>query len=259
MNHDGKVAIITGSGGKGTGRAVARRFAQEGMAVVVSDINDAGGDETVALIEADRGRAAFHPADVKNENEINGLIAFAESAFGGLDILVNNASKPDTMGLLTGWMDAMAVEILAPMRSTLAAIEAMRRRGGGAIVNIGSTSALGHGHKHSPWPAYDVGKMAQIRLTTTLAGLRDQENIRVNCLVPAWIASPGPKEYWESLTPQQRRERGVPDTLLSLEEVAGAVLRLATDEALFGRIMVWWNGQPPRFISQGDPGFQTLD
>ena len=79
MNLDGKVAIITGSGGKGTGRAVARRFAQEGMAVVVSDTNDTGGDETVALIEADGGRAAFRPADVKNENEINGLMAFAES------------------------------------------------------------------------------------------------------------------------------------------------------------------------------------
>jgi len=158
MNVNRKVAIITGSGGKGTGRAVARRFAQEGMAVVVSDTNETGGCETVALFAADRGRAAFHPADVKNENEINPLIAFAESTFGGLDILVINASKPDTMGLLTGWMDAMAVEILAPMRSTLAAIEAMRRRGGGAIVNIVSTSALGHGHKHSPWPAYDAGK-----------------------------------------------------------------------------------------------------
>jgi NAD(P)-dependent dehydrogenase (short-subunit alcohol dehydrogenase family) len=133
MNPDGKVAIITGSGGKGTGRAVARRFAQQGMAVVVSDTDDTGGDETVALIWAERGRAAFHPADVKNENEINGLIAFAESTFGGLGILVNNASKPDTMGLLTGWMDAMAVEILAPMRTTLAAIEAMRRRGGGPL------------------------------------------------------------------------------------------------------------------------------
>jgi len=143
------------------------------------------------------------------------------------------------------------------MRATLAAIEAMRRRGGGAIVNIGSTSALGHGRKHSPWPAYDVGKMAQMRLTTTLACLRDRENIRVNCLVPAWVASPGPKEYWESLTPAQRRERGVPDTLISLEEIAGAILRLATDESLFGRIMVWWNGQPPRLIAR-DPGFRTL-
>jgi NAD(P)-dependent dehydrogenase (short-subunit alcohol dehydrogenase family) len=258
VNLDGKVAIVTGSGGKGTGRATARRFAREGMAVVISDVNDEGGHETVTSIEADGGRAAFCRADVKNENEINALIAFAESTFGGLDILVNNASNPDVMGPLTGWMDAVAIEILAPMRATLAAVDAMRRRGGGAIVNIGSTSALGHGRKHSRWPAYDVGKMAQIRLTTTLACLREQENIRVNCLVPAWIASPGPKEYWESLTPEQRRERGVPDTLLSLEEVAGAIVRLATDETLSGRIMVWWNGQPPRFISQGDPGFQTL-
>ena len=101
--------------------------------MVVSDTNDTGGDETVALLEAGGGRAAFHRADVKNENDINGLIAFAESTFGGLDILVNNASKPDTMGLLTGWMDAMAVEILAPMRTTLAASGAMRRRAGGPL------------------------------------------------------------------------------------------------------------------------------
>jgi NAD(P)-dependent dehydrogenase (short-subunit alcohol dehydrogenase family) len=91
MNLDGKVAIITGSGGKGTGRAVARRFAQEGMAAMVSDSNDTGGNETVALIEADRGRAVFHPADMKNENEIKGLIAFAESTFGGLDILLTSS------------------------------------------------------------------------------------------------------------------------------------------------------------------------
>jgi NAD(P)-dependent dehydrogenase (short-subunit alcohol dehydrogenase family) len=227
--------------------------------VVVTDKNDTGGHDTVASIEAESGRAAFFHADVSIESDIQALIAFAESRFGGLDVLVNNASSPDGMGLLTGWADAIAVEVLGPMRATLAAIEAMRRRGGGAILNIGSTSALGHGRKHSPWPAYDVGKMAQMRLTTTLACMRDRENIRVNCLVPAWIASPGPKEYWESLTPAQRRERGVPDTIISLEEIAGAILRLATDESLFGRIMVWWNGQPPRLIARDDPGFQTLE
>ncbi len=259
MNLNAKVAIVTGSGGGGTGRAAARRFAREGAAVVVSDVNDAGGHETVALIDAEGGRSAFCHADVRNESDIKALIAFAESTFGGLDVLVNNASNPAGMGLLTGWMEAVAVEILGPMHATLAAIEAMRRRGGGAIVNIGSTSAIGHGRNHSSWPAYDVSKMAQIRLTTTLACLRDRENIRVNCLVPAWIASPGPKEYWESLTPEQRRERGVPDTLLSLDEIADAILRLATDQSLFGRIMVWWNGQPPRLISQSDRGFQTLD
>ena len=259
MSLQGKVAIVTGSGGGGTGRATARRFAREGASVVVSDVNDAGGRETAGLIEAEGGRAAFCHADVRIESSVRGLIGFAESTFGGLDFLVNNASSPDGMSYLTGWADAVASEILGPMHAILAAIEAMRRRGGGGIVNIGSTSALGHGRKHSPWPAYDAGKMAQMRLTTALAGLRDRENIRVNCLVPAWIASPGPKEYWESLTPEQRRERGVPDTLLSLDEVAGAILRLATDETLYGRIMVWWNGQPPRLIAQGDRGYGELE
>jgi len=259
MKLDGKVAIVTGSGGGGTGRAVARRFAREGAAVVVSDVKQAGGEETAGLIAAEGGRAVFRRADVRVESEVKALVESAEATFGGLDVLVNNASSPDGYGLLTGWTDAVNLEILAPMYATLASIEAMRRRGGGAIVNMGSTSALGHGRKHSNWPAYDVGKMAQMRLTTTLGRLRESDNIRVNCLVPAWIASPGPKEYWESLTPEQRRERGVPETLLSLDEVADAILLLATDESLFGRIMVWWNGQPPRLIAAGDQGFGELE
>ena len=98
-----------------------------------------------------------------------------------------------------------------------------------------------------------------MRLTTTLAPLRDQENIRVNCLVPSWVASPGPKEYWESLTPEQRKQRGVPETLIQLDEIADMILRLATDELLFGRVMVWWNGEPPRLISVDDPGYQRLE
>lgn len=255
---NGKVVLVTGSGGEGTGRATARRFAREGAAVVVHDINDDGGRETVRLIECESGRAAYFHADVRNEAGITALMAFAESTFGGVDILVNNASSPDGMGQLTGWMEMMSIEILAPMRATLLAIESMRRRGGGAIVNIGSTSALSHGKKPSRWPAYDVGKMAQMRLATTLGMLKESDNIRVNCLVPAWIASPAPKAYWESLTPEQRRERGVPDTLLSLDEVAGAILRLATDESIFGRLMVWWNGEPPKLIPQGDPGYESL-
>ncbi|HUA61325.1 MAG TPA: SDR family NAD(P)-dependent oxidoreductase [Verrucomicrobiae bacterium] len=258
MQLSGKVAIVTGSGGGGAGRATARRFAREGASVVVSDINYAGGQETVNLIRSEGGAAVFCLADVRSEENAQSLVSFAESGYGGLDILVNNASNPDGMGTLTGWAEAVSIEILAPMYTTLAAIEAMRRRGGGAIVNIGSTSALGHGKKHSAWPAYDTGKMAQMRLTTALGRLKASDNIRVNCLVPAWIASPAPKAYWESLTPEQRKERGVPETLLSLEEVAGAILRLATDETLFGRLMVWWNGEPPRLIAESDPGFGSL-
>jgi 3-oxoacyl-[acyl-carrier protein] reductase len=259
MTLKDKVAIVTGSGGGGTGRATACRLAREGAMVVVTDINQSGGRETVSLIESEGGRASFCLADVGEEPQIRALFDFAESKFGGVDVLVNNASSPDGLGQLTGWVESIQTELLGPMRATLLAIEAMRRRGGGAIVNIGSTSALGHGRKHSRWPSYDAGKMAVMRLTTTLGPLRDQENIRVNCLVPSWVASPGPKEYWESLTPEERKERGVPETLIQLDEIADTIIRLATDESLFGRIMVWWNGEPPRLIPVGDPGYQRLE
>lgn len=259
MTLKDKVAVVTGAGGGGTGRATARRFAHEGALVVVNDINESGGRETVALIESAGGRAAFSNADVSNESAIKTLFDFAESTFGGVDVLINNASKPDDAARLTGWREMIGTELLGPMNATRAAIDAMKRRGGGAIVNIGSTSALGHGHKHSPWPAYDVGKIAVMRLVTTLAFLRDEANIRVNCLVPSWVASPAPRQYWESLTPEQRRERGVPDTLISLDEIADAIHRLATDESLYGRIMVWWNGEPPRLIPVGDPGYRLLE
>ena len=259
MDLRDKVAIITGSGGGGTGRATARLFAAKGAIVVVNDINESGGRETVALIESAGGRAVFSNADAGTENGIQNLFAFTELNFGGVDVLVNNASSPDGLGRLTGWMECMRTEVLGPMQAILAAIEIMRRRGGGAIVNIGSTSGLGHGAKHSSWPSYDAAKMTMMRLTTTLGVLRDEANVRVNCLVPSWIASPAPKAYWESLTPEQRRELGVPSTLISLEEAAGAIFRLATDESLYGRIMVWWNGEPPRLIPVGDRGYQALE
>jgi NAD(P)-dependent dehydrogenase (short-subunit alcohol dehydrogenase family) len=256
----GKVAIVTGSGGEGSGRAIARRFARDGAKVVVCDINEPGGRETVRLIEGERGRAAFVRADVANKDDLANLFAFAETTFGGVDILVNNASdlagSDDPLG---EWFDAIQIDLLGTMHATLLAVEAMRRRGGGAIVNIGSTSALGHGYKHGPWPGYDVAKAGVIRLTTTLARLAESEKIRVNCLVPSWVASPEVQAYVDSLTPDKRRARGAPDTLISLDEIADAVSELATDERLAGRVMVWWNGQPRRLISREDRGYAALE
>ena len=77
----------------------------------------------------------------------------------------------------------------------------------------------------------------------------------MNCLAPGWIASPGPLEYWESLTPEERKERGVPSRLLQPDEIAGAIVRLATDEALYGRILVWHSEDSPQLIEWADPGF----
>jgi NAD(P)-dependent dehydrogenase (short-subunit alcohol dehydrogenase family) len=155
---------------------------------------------------------------------------------------------------LAGWFDAVQVDLLGTMYATWHAIAAIERGGGGAIVNFGSTSALGHGHKPSSSPGYDVAKAGVARLATMLAPLAEKAGIRVNCLVPDWVATPEVQEYFESLAPDERAAQGVPPVLTTLEEICDAVVKLATDETLAGRILVMWSGQPPRLIPVGDPG-----
>ena len=91
MEIEGKVALVTGAGAAGTGRAIARALAERGATVAVNDLDDEGGTRTVELIEADGGTAGFVRADVTQEDEIRAAIRFAVDTFGGLDILVNNA------------------------------------------------------------------------------------------------------------------------------------------------------------------------
>jgi len=258
MDLSGKVAIVTGAGGGGCGRDIARGFAREGCSVVVSDILEPGGWETVRMIESENGRAAFFQADVSKESDVKALIEFADATYGGLDILVNNASEPyRPRGILDDWFNALRVDLHGPMYATLHAVPALRKRGGGAIVNMGSTSAIGHGRKHSKSPGYDVAKMGLIRLTTTLAPLHASDGIRVNCLVPAWIASQEVISYVDSLNPQEREVRGVPETLIPLDDIAAVVLKLATDETLAGRILLYFNGESPHLIPVSDPGYSA--
>jgi len=260
MTLSSKVAIVTGSGGPGCGRAIARRLAREGASVVVTDIQEAGARQTLNAIEAEGGRAALFPANVAVEAEVRALIAFAQTRFGGLDVVVNNASGPGyhPEAPFDHWIETIQTDLAGAIYMTLHSLEPMRRRGGGVIVGMASVSALGHGRKHAEVPGYDVAKAGVIRLTTTLARL-GKEGIRVNCLAPGWIASPEVQTYVDSLTPEQRRQRGVPDTLITTDEIAGAVVELATDETLAGRVMVWWNDQPRQLIPVGDPGYQRLE
>jgi NAD(P)-dependent dehydrogenase (short-subunit alcohol dehydrogenase family) len=261
MEIKGKVVIVTGAGGSGSGRAIARRFAREGAAVVASDIDDEGGRETVARIESEGGRAAFFHADVGVEEQMRALIEFAEKTFGGLDVLVNNASgpfRPDEP--LEHWVDTVQTDLVGTMYGTRFAIDAMRRGAGGAILNISSISALWHGRtKGGGTPAYDSAKAGVIRLTTGLAWLREKEHIRVNCFAPGWIATDEVRSYWETLTPTQRFERGAPARLLDLEEVADAALRLARDESPFGRVLIWWSDDSPGLVPWGDRGYGELE
>lgn len=255
-----RVVIITGGGGTGCGRAIAARFAADGSAVVVSDINEGGGHETVRLIERRGGRAAFVRTDVRQELQVRKLVAFAEATFGGVTVLVNNASAPHgALDELENWMECLETDLLGALYATRWAIEAMRRGGGGAIVNIASISALWHGRKTpGGLPGYDVAKAGMIRATTRLASLAEKDGIRVNCLAPGWIATDGPRQYWESLTPAERVERGVPSRLLTVDQVSEAVVRLADDRSLAGRVLVWWSDDAPHLIEWGDRGYRDL-
>jgi NAD(P)-dependent dehydrogenase (short-subunit alcohol dehydrogenase family) len=91
-----------------------------------------------------------------------------------------------------------------------------------------------------------------------LGFLGQKENIRVNCIAPDWIAVPQVQKYFDSLTPEQRKADGVPSRLTSLDEIAGAVLELATDVRLYGRVLVWRSDDAPKLIAWGDPGHTSL-
>ena len=253
------VAIVTGAGGAGCGRSISARFAAGGAAVVVSDIDEAGGLDTVRQIERAGGRAAFFRADVRDESAARGLVSFAETTFGGVSVLVNNATAAHGGDALASWMDSIETDLLGALYATRWAIEAMKRYGGGAIVNIASISALWHGRKTpGGFAGYDVAKAGMIRMTTRLAPLAETDGIRVNCLAPGWIATEGVRQYWESLSPAERAARGVPSRLITPDEIAEAVARLADDQSLAGRVLVWWSEDAPRFIAWGDRGYRDF-
>jgi NAD(P)-dependent dehydrogenase (short-subunit alcohol dehydrogenase family) len=176
-------------------------------------------------------------------------------------VLINDASAPhQTEDGIAGWMNSIATDFLGALSATRHAIEAMRRTGGGSIVNVASISALWHG-RTTPggFPGYDVAKAALIRMATVLAPALEAENIRVNVLAPGWIATDGPRQYWESLTPAERASRGVPATLLSTDQIAEAVFRLASDPTLNGRLVIWWSEDEPRLVRWGDRGYREVE
>jgi 3-oxoacyl-[acyl-carrier protein] reductase len=256
VSSEGAV-IVTGGGGAGCGRAIAARFAAGGAPVVVSDIDDAGGRQTVADIEGAGGRAVFFRADVRKEQEVRELVSFAASTFGGVRVLINNASAPTGGDVIDTWTDALETDLLGAIHTTRWAIDAMRGRGGGSIVNIASISALWHGRlTPGGFPGYDVAKAALIRMTTRLAPLAGTDGIRVNCLAPGWIATEGVLKYWMSLTPEERVARGVPSRLLTTIDVADIVVRIAGDESLAGRVVAWWSEAAPRLVAWGDRGYE---
>lgn len=222
---EGKVAIVTGSGG-GIGRGIAERFAREGARVVVNDVDAARAEQTAAAI----GALAV-VADVSNAADVDRLFDTTIERFGGVHVLVNNAGLIDVerhvLEADEAWFDrVLAVNLKGQFLCALRAAKWMARNGGGAIVNLSSGGARA---SHRGMVAYDASKGGVEAMTRALALDLAPYGIRVNALAPGTIDVFG-------LDEEARRTRGevVPlGRMGTPEDLAGPAAFLASDDARY--------------------------
>jgi NAD(P)-dependent dehydrogenase (short-subunit alcohol dehydrogenase family) len=231
---EGRVALVTG-GASGIGKAIVERLASEGAAVLVTDIDDAKGDELAKRLGGEGGRAEYAHLDVTSEEEWQTAVATAVDRLGGLDVLVNNAGMGDLAPIeetsLEEWERTIAIDqtgVFLGMKSAAAALAASGR---GSVINISSIFGTSGGFGTSP--AYHAAKGAVRTLTKNTALHWVDRGVRVNSVHPGFIDTPildtargTPFEQTMiDLTPMGRLGR--PD------EVAAAVAFLASDDASF--------------------------
>ncbi|HXZ88430.1 MAG TPA: SDR family oxidoreductase [Candidatus Binataceae bacterium] len=188
---DGKVAVISGAA-SGIGRATAIRFAGEGAAVVIADLNVKGGESAVRDCRENGGHAVFQKTDVASEADIRAMIARALKEFGRLDITFNNAGLGGAVGTIEemtaeNWDRTQAVLLRAVFLGMKYSVPEMRKAGGGSIISTASVAGLrGGAGPH----AYSAAKAAVINLTRSVALEVGKDKIRVNCICPGGINTP---------------------------------------------------------------------
>jgi NAD(P)-dependent dehydrogenase (short-subunit alcohol dehydrogenase family) len=236
VTHTARVALVTG-GASGLGRASALAFAADGARVVVADVDEAGGAETVASIEHAGGEALFVPTDVTEEGQVAALVAGALARFGGLDAALNNAGTTGAGGFtadydVEDWHRTLALNLTAVFLCLRHEIPAMLDRGGGAIVNMASGAGL---RGFPGLPAYVASKHGVVGLTRAAALEYAPRGVRVNAVCPGSTRTPMLEGYIAGDPKVERMmTRGVPlGRLGTPDEVARAVVWLCSDAASF--------------------------
>jgi len=233
----GRVALITGAA-DGIGAATAVLFAEEGAAVVLGDIDEAGGAAVRDRIVSAGGHAVFVRADISREQDAGLLAGAAAEHFGRLDILVNNAATFVLKGLdatADDWRRSLDVNVIGTSLVTRAAVPLIARQGG-AIVNLASISSF---VAQPNFLTYSATKAAILQMTRNLALDLAPQNIRVNCVCPGTILTRASRDHMERTgqTLEDFLATEGPKHLLNRvgtpREVAFAILFLASEEASF--------------------------
>jgi len=236
---EGRVAVVTG-GALGIGAAACRLLAREGARVAVTDVKQAEGRAVADEIVRAGGRARFWPMDVADEAQVGATLAAVEREFGRLDVLVNNAAiaganKPTHELSEAEWDRVAAVNVKGVFFCTKHAVPAMRRAGGGSIVNLSSI----YGLVGAPdVPPYHASKGAVRLMTKTDALLYARDRIRVNSVHPGYVWTPMVEDFLAAAGDVEQGRRAL-DALHPLghmgdaDDVAYGILYLASDESRF--------------------------
>ena len=246
MRLEGKVAIVTG-GGSGIGRAAAELFAREGAAVAVADYKAAAGTDAVRAIRDAGGEGIFVEVDVSDAAQVQRMVQATLDAYGGIDILFNNAGILLFGTILeieeASWKRLIDINLTGTFLCSKAVLPHMIQRGGGSVVNV--TSSTGHQDAAANIAAYVASKGGVALLTKAMAVDHANDNVRVNAIAPGPTDTPMLRD---NLSPQELETFAATFPMGRLgkpEELAQAALFLASDEASFvtGSILAVDGGQ----------------